>query len=340
MTPLDFLFRRASPELGGKQGFPAGKIGRQALISKPQLKFSAHGGISANWVLVTRGGGLRILRHRTGPKNQPGKSIMPVQQISANGVNFNCAIDGPEGAPWITFSNSLATNISMWDAQIEALGNDYRMLRYDKRGHGATEPVEGPYNWDMLVGDVVALWDALGIEKSHFVGLSMGGMTAFGLAQDHADRLIGTVASNTRADAPPEFRDSWDGRIATVQENGMAAMAAPTVERWCSDHFLASGSPTLDRMKDMVASTSVTGFVGCAHALKELNFQDRLGDIDTPMLFIGGKEDGATPSANMKLIHQQVAGSKFIELSPAGHLSNMEQPEGYTAALREFLGSF
>lgn len=265
---------------------------------------------------------------------------MPVQKITVNGVSFNCAIDGREGAPWITFSNSLATNLSMWDAQIEALKDDYRMLRYDKRGHGATDAVAGPYNWKMLVGDVVALWDELNIEKSHFVGLSMGGMTAFGLAQDHADRLLGTVATNTRADAPPEFRDAWDGRIATVQGNGMAAMAEPTVERWCSDSLLASDSPTLEKMKQMVASTSVAGFVGCAHALKELNFQDRLGEIDTPMLFIGGKEDIATPSDNMKLIHQQVAGSKFMELSPAGHLSNMEQPEAYTAALRDYLGNF
>jgi 3-oxoadipate enol-lactonase len=90
----------------------------------------------------------------------------------------------------------------------------------------------------------------------------------------------------------------------------------------------------------MVASTSLTGYIGCAHALKELDFGGRLGDIDTPMLFIGGKEDIATPSDNMKLIHQQVAGSKFMELSPAGHLSNMEQPEAYTAALRDFLGNF
>ena len=265
---------------------------------------------------------------------------MPVQKITANGVSFNCAIDGRDGAPWVTFSNSLATNLSMWDGPVGALKDDYRILRYDKRGHGDTEQVEGPYNWDMLVGDVVALWDALNIEKSHFVGLSMGGMTAFGLAQDHADRLIGTVASNTRADAPAEFRDAWDGRIATVREKGMAAMAEPTVERWCSDALLASGAPILETMKQMVASTSVTGFIGCAHALKGLSFQDRLGEIDTPMLFIGGREDVATPSENMKLIHQQVAGSKFLELSPAGHLSNLEQPEAYNAALRDYLGRF
>lgn len=259
-------------------------------------------------------------------------------QVTANGVSFNCEIDGPEGAPWITFSNSLATNVSMWDEQVAALKSEYRLLRYDKRGHGKTEAVEGPYNWNMLVADVVAIWDALDIEKSHFVGLSMGGMTAFGLAQDYSDRVGGVVATNTRADAPPAFRDSWDGRIATVEANGMAALADPTVERWCSDEFLASKSPVLDKMRGMVASTSSTGFIGCAHALRELNFQDRLGEIDVPMLFIAGKEDMATPSDNMQVIHEAVGGSKFVELSPAGHLSNMEQPEGYTRAVRDFLG--
>ncbi len=261
-----------------------------------------------------------------------------IMQVNANGVSFNCEIDGREGAPWVTFSNSLATNVSMWDDQVAALKDDYRMLRYDKRGHGGTEAVEGPYNWDMLVADVVAIWDALDIAKSHFVGLSMGGMTAFGLAQDYADRVDRVVASNTRADAPPEFRDAWDGRIETVEQNGMASLASPTVERWCSDEFLASGSPALDKMRAMVSGTSSTGFIGCAHALKGLNFQDRLDEIDTPMLFIGGKEDVATPSDNMRLIHEAVGGSQFVELSPAGHLANMEQPDAYTAALKDFLG--
>ncbi len=106
-------------------------------------------------------------------------------KVTSNGISFNCEIDGPEGAPWITFSNSLCTNVTMWDDQVAALKDDFRLLRYDKRGHGGTDAPEGPYSFDMLVDDVVGLWDALDIEKSHFVGLSMGGMTALGLALDH-----------------------------------------------------------------------------------------------------------------------------------------------------------
>ncbi len=258
-------------------------------------------------------------------------------QVTANGVSFNCEIDGPEGAPWIKFSNSLATNVSMWDDQVAALKGDYRLLRYDKRGHGATEAVEGPYDFDMLVADVVGLWDALDIEKSHFVGLSMGGMTALGLALDHADRLDGVVISNARADAPSEFRDAWDQRVEFVEQNGMAALAAPTVERWCSAGFHASGSPRLDHMRAMVSATSPTGFIGCARALQGLDYHRRIGDIDARALFIAGAEDIATPGDNMRLMHRALGGSEFVEIASAGHLSNMEQPEAYTETLRNFL---
>ncbi len=260
-------------------------------------------------------------------------------KVTANGVSFNCEIDGPDGAPWITFSNSLATNVSMWDDQVEALKRDYRLLRYDKRGHGATEAVEGPYDFDMLVADVVGLWDALDIEKSHFVGLSMGGMTALGLALVHAGRLDGVVISNARADAPPEFRDAWDQRVELVERNGMAALAAPTVERWCSAGFHQSGSAKLDAMRAMVSATSPAGFIGCARALQGLDYHRRLGDIEgVRALFVAGAEDIATPADNMRLMHQELDGSGFVEIPSAGHLSNMEQPEAYTEILRGFLG--
>ncbi len=162
-------------------------------------------------------------------------------KAEANGIAIDYVIDGPEGAPWITFSNSLATDVSMWDDQVAALDGEFRMLRYDKRGHGATEAVEGPYSFDMLVEDVVGLWDALDIEKSHFVGLSMGGMSALGLALKYPERLDGVVISNARGDAPPAFRDAWDQRIEFVEQNGMAALATPTVERWCSESVHQSG---------------------------------------------------------------------------------------------------
>src|ERR1700719_981653 len=109
-------------------------------------------------------------------------------RISANGINFNTRIDGPEGAPWLILSNSLMTNLSMWDEQVTALKDRYRILRYDQRGHGGTDAPAGPYNFDLLAADVIALMDALAIKRAHFAGISMGGMTALLLAQRHPQR--------------------------------------------------------------------------------------------------------------------------------------------------------
>ena len=257
-------------------------------------------------------------------------------KVTANGVDLNCEVSGREGAPWLTFSNSLATNLHMWDTQAAALAGDFRILRYDKRGHGKSDVPEGAYDFSMLVGDVIGLWDALGIEKSHFVGLSIGGMTAMGLGLHHADRLESIVISNAIAEAPAPFVAAWDERIAIVEENGMQALAAPTVERWCSDEFFDSGTPVLDDLRAMVAATPAGGFIGCARALQGLDFEKSLGGIRTRTLFIAGKEDGATPAATMSRLAGMVEGAEYVELSPAGHLSNIEQPEGYTAALRDF----
>ena len=258
-------------------------------------------------------------------------------KVTANGVTLNCEIEGREGAPWLTFSNSLATNLHMWDAQAAALADDFRILRYDKRGHGRSDVPDGPYDFSMLVGDVIGLWDALGIGRSHFVGLSIGGMTAMGLGIHHADRLRSIVISNAIAEAPAPFVAAWDERIAIVEEKGMQALAAPTVERWSSDAFFNSGTPILDDLRAMVAATPAGGFVGCARALQGLDFEKSLDAIRTPTLFIAGKEDGATPASTMSRIAQLVEGAQYVELSPAGHLSNIEQPDGYTAALKDFL---
>ena len=259
-------------------------------------------------------------------------------KVDVNGVSLNCEVEGPEGAPWITFSNSLATNLTMWDNQAAAFKDEYRILRYDKRGHGGSDAPEGPYSFDDLVGDVIGLWDALGVETSHFVGLSIGGMTAIGLGLEHPRRLGKVVVSNSRADSPDAFRDAWDERIAVVERDGMEALAEPTVERWCSKAFYASGSPDLAKLRDMVATTSATGFIGCARALQNLNYHHRLGELDLPVLFISGEEDTGTPADNMETMTAAVPGSRHVRL-PAGHISAMEQPEAHTAALREFLTS-
>jgi 3-oxoadipate enol-lactonase len=257
--------------------------------------------------------------------------------IEANGVKLNCEVEGRDGAPWLTFSNSLATTLHMWDDQVAALKNHFRIVRYDKRGHGKSAAPRGPYTFDMLVGDVVGLWNALDIEKSHFVGLSIGGMTAQGLALAHPGRLGKLVIANSAASSSPEFKAAWDARIATAEKEGMGAVVEPTVERWCSKGFYAANPPPLDKMRDMVRATSVAGYTGCGRALQALDYLPRLGEIKAPTLLIAGREDVATPPAGMKAISERIRGSKYAELSPAGHISAMEQPAAFSKAVRDFL---
>ena len=139
-------------------------------------------------------------------------------KTTVNGVELNYEVSGNPEKPWLTFSNSLATNLHMWDDQAAALADDFHILRYDKRGHGQSEPVSGAYSFGDLIADVVGLWDHLGIEKTHFVGLSIGGMTAQGIMLKHADRLMSVVIANSMGKVAPEFVSAWQDRIDLSRE--------------------------------------------------------------------------------------------------------------------------
>ena len=257
---------------------------------------------------------------------------------SVNGVDINYEISGGDGRPWLTFSNSLATNLHMWDEQAEALAGEYRILRYDKRGHGGSQAAEGPYSFDDLVGDVVGLWDHLGIEASAFVGLSIGGMTAQGLLLAHADRVTATVMANTMALCRPEAVPVWKDRIDTVGEHGMQAVLQPTMERWFTAGYRASGAARLGDVEAMILGTSVAGYCGCASAISELAYLDRLPSLDHPVLLISGTHDGGTPPEGMKLMHERIAGSEYVELD-AAHISNIEKADAFTGHVRTFLAA-
>ena len=252
------------------------------------------------------------------------------------GVTINYEVSGNENGPWLTFSNSLATNLRMWDEQEAALAGDFRILRYDKRGHGKSAPVEGPYSFDDLIDDIVGLWDRLGIRQSYVVGLSIGGMTAQGLTLRHADRVAATVMANTTAFCSDDFRAAFDQRVAAVADGGMEAVVESTIERWFSESYRASGAERLADVRTMIRTTSVAGYTGCARAIQGLTYLDRLSSLDHPVLLIAGTQDAATPPAGMRLMHERIKGSRYVELD-AAHLSNIEQAPAFTAALKEFL---
>ena len=259
--------------------------------------------------------------------------------VAANHISFNCEIGGRDGAPWLTFSNALATDLTMWDEQVRAFADDYRILRYDTRGHGGSTAETGPYSLDMLADDIIAIWDEIGIERSHVVGLSIGAMTAVGLALSHAERLDRVVIANARPDNPPDLRSARDRRLTAVEREGVSGLAEPTVERWCSNSFRASNPDAVKKLVAMVRGTSVAGYVGCARALLGLDYQQRLQEIGAPMLFIAGGKDAGVPTDAMRKMHEAVRGSQFVELAQAGHISNIEQPAEFNRAVRNFLSA-
>ncbi len=251
-------------------------------------------------------------------------------------VALNYVEDGATNTPAIIFSNSLGANLSMWQAQAEHFRNDYRVVRYDQRGHGASAVPPGPYSFEALGQDVIALMDALEIERAHFVGLSMGGMTALGLALDHPARLLSITACNCVAGFGPDGLKVWDERIATVTANGLEPILDGTLARWFTQPTIDARPAEMAAVRAMVAATPVAGYIACCGALKQLNYLKRLADIKLPTLFIAGSHDLGAPAAAMRDMHERVAGSKYVELD-AAHVSNLERPDAFNRALGDFL---
>ncbi|PPR09778.1 MAG: 3-oxoadipate enol-lactonase 2 [Alphaproteobacteria bacterium MarineAlpha11_Bin1] len=255
-----------------------------------------------------------------------------------NGVELNYELSGNPDKPWLTFSNSLATNLHMWDDQEAALNTHFRILRYDKRGHGQSEPVPGAYSFDDLIADIVGLWDHLGIRKTHFVGLSIGGMTVQGIMLKHPERLLSVVIANSMGKVASEFISAWQDRIDLSNEKGMDPLIEPTMERWFTEEFRRKGTTEAQKIADMIATTSVNGYAGCAAAIQNLDYLDSLGQISgIPVLFIAGAQDAGTPPAGMAAMHANMSGSEYVLLNPAAHISNVERAEDFTETLSTFL---
>jgi 3-oxoadipate enol-lactonase len=256
-------------------------------------------------------------------------------KIKANGITINYQVDGPEGAPWIVFSNSLATSTAMWDEQAAALKDKFRVLRYDQRGHGGTEAPAGRYRFDTLLADALGLIDALSIKKAHFAGLSMGGATALGLAERHPERFDRIIVCDSPCQSTPQSSQQWEERIAVAQKEGMAGLVASTIARWFPPETVAKNPPHLDKVRGMIRATPVDGFIGCAAALADHDYASAVATVKHPVLFLTGEKDGA--AAPMRKLNEKLPGSRFVALTGAGHISNMDAPAEFTKAIRDFI---
>ncbi len=258
-------------------------------------------------------------------------------RIRANGVDINYRLDGPADAPVVTMSHSLAANLAMWEPQARALSDRYRVLRYDTRGHGQSEATDGPYTLEMLSEDAYALLGALGIERTHFVGLSLGGMLGQRLALDHPEVVESLALCDTSSRVPPEMASNWDVRIDLARSQGMEPLVEGTLERWFTEAFRGARPDVVATVAEMIRTTAVAGYAGCCDAVKTLNLIDSISAIGAPTLVIVGADDQGTPVAASEAIRDRIPGAKLVVLEDAAHLSNLEQEAAFTAALAQFI---
>ena len=261
-----------------------------------------------------------------------------MKMIKTASMETHYSDEGRADGPPIVFSNSLGANITMWQPQVDHFKSDFRVIRYDHRGHGKSEVTPGPYSFEQLCNDAVALMDALNIERAHFVGLSMGGMTALGLALDHPDRLLSICSANCVATIPAEGLKIWDERIAAITAGGLEPILDGTLQRWFTEPTIKTRPEEMAAVRSMIAATPVKGYLGCCGALKQLNYLERLGQIELPTLFISGMHDQGAPVAAMREMQKRVAGSVYVELD-AAHVSNIERPQEFNRALGDFLSA-
>ena len=245
-------------------------------------------------------------------------------------------VDGPEGAPPVVLSNSLGTTWRMWDQQLPALSAAHLVVRYDHRGHGASPVPPGPYDIAGLGEDVIALFDRLGIERTSFIGLSLGGMVGIWLASQHPERITRLVLICTSA--APGAAPSWEQRAALVQAHGTAAVAAPVVGRWFTPAFADREPELVSRMTAMLSATRADGYAACCRAIAGLDLRAECRRIIAPTLVAGGAQDPAMPpAAHTQVIADLVPAARYVELSPAAHLANVEQAAVVTDLLLEHL---
>jgi 3-oxoadipate enol-lactonase len=250
-------------------------------------------------------------------------------------VPVHALVTGRAGGPVVVLSNSLGSTHRMWDAQLAALEERFRVVRYDTRGHGVSSVPFGPYTIDDLADDLTALLDRLGVERAHLVGLSLGGMTAMRVAARNPDRVDRLVLLCTGTQLPPAA--NWTERAATVRAKGSVAVAAAVVERWFTPEFLAAQPDIGATHQAMVAATPAEGYAACCEAIAPLDLRDDLASIVAPTLAIAGAADPATPPARLEEIATGVKDGRLLVVSHAAHLANAEQPGTITPAIIKHL---
>ncbi len=258
--------------------------------------------------------------------------------MEVNGIRVNYRVDGA-GERWVSFVTGIANDLTMWDGQVAALERDFRVLRYDLRGHGGTQATRPPYTIDLLVRDLVGLLDALKIRRTHLVGLGLGGAIAQAAAIDYPDCFPSLAACCCRARMVPDFAVMWHKLRETVGQNGVESIVEQTAQRWFSDEFKAANPRVLDAVRSMIRGTTLDGYLGATAAFLGLDVEERLPRIKARTLYVSGAEDklGGPPEL-MRGLAGKVPGARHVSVPGAAHIANIQNPPAFNRALREFLG--
>jgi 3-oxoadipate enol-lactonase len=251
-----------------------------------------------------------------------------------NGCPIHVEIAGSESAPALMLSNSLGTNLHMWDDQAGELANHFHLIRYDRRGHGQSGVPQGPYTMERLGRDVLVVLDTLGIAKTNWCGLSMGGMVGQWLganAPDRVNRLILSNCTDYYADKTP-----WNDRIKLVREKGLHHIVSENMERWFTKGFRDSHPEVIARFTEMFLATKLDGYIACGMAVRDMDHRAFLPKIKAPTLIIAGRHDAATTLAMSESMRERIPAAKLAVID-AAHISNAEQPKVYTKTVLNFL---
>jgi 3-oxoadipate enol-lactonase len=245
-------------------------------------------------------------------------------------------VDGPEDAPVLVLSNSLGSTSAMWDPQVPALTERFRLVRYEIRGHDSAPVPDGPYSLDDLGGDVVALLDRLGLERVSFAGLSLGGMTGMWLGVNAPERIDRLVLMCTSAMLSKEH--DWPLRARTVREKGTGAVAEAVVERWFTPAYVDANPDVAKRMRAMVADTPAEGYAGCCEAIAGIDLTRDIARIRAPTLVVSAAQDPVTPPSDGRLIAGAIPGARLEVVDPGAHLSSIERHDVVTQLIVDHLG--
>jgi len=254
--------------------------------------------------------------------------------IQSNGCPIHYEMEGEENKPVLMFCNSLGTTLHMWDGQMPAVKQQFRVLRYDRRGHGKSGVPAGPYSMEMLGHDALAVMDAAKVDKISWCGLSMGGMVGMWIGANAPQRVNKLILSNTSAYF--ENKQIWNDRIATVKEKGLGVILQGTLERWFTKGFRDTQPAKVQKIADMFMNTKQEGYIGCGQAVRDMDHREIIKKITAPTMVIAGSQDAGTTPEMGEFVAKNIPGAT-LKMFDAAHIANVECAQDYTEAVLGFL---